>query len=158
MEKAVSDILKHTGENLRTGQEIAAASATVMQKRLEIMAGAAADPMRADHAELNRMGTEKVEALMASANAATEASVAFGETCQDIAQRQAELLRANMETLSNEANEASRLALQTEQIAQFWGQAIVDGMSLWAKGLDAQARIMAPVHATVTANAERLKK
>jgi len=157
MNKSVSDILRDTEANLRVGQEMAAATVVVVQKRLEILAGAAADPIRADHAEINRMSTEKVEALAASASAAGEATLALSETCTDIARRTGEQIQDNLDALSRETTDAGRLALQTEQIAQFWGQAMVDGMALWSQGLSAQAKIMAPVHEAVTANAERLK-
>lgn len=157
MDKSVSDILRDTEANLRVGQEMAAATVVVVQKRLEILAGAAADPIRADHAEINRMSTEKVEALAASASAAGEATLALSEACTDIARRTGEQFQDNLDALSRETTDAGRLALQTEQIAQFWGQAMVDGMALWSQGLSAQAKIMAPVHEAVTANAERLK-
>lgn len=157
MKKPVSDILQNAEANLRTGQEMAEASAFVVQKRLEKLAGAAVDPIRADHAEIGRMGSEKVEAFTASAGAASHAAFEMGEACTDIARRTTEQLQANLDALSRETDEAKRLALQTEQVAQFWGQAMVDGMALWSQGLSAQAKIMAPLHARVTENAKRLK-
>ena len=157
MNKSVSDILRDTETNFRVGQEMAAATVVVVQKRLEILAGAVSDPFRADHIEINRMSTEKVEALAASTGAAGEASLAFSQTCNDIARRTGEQLQDNLDALSQDMTDAARLALQTEQVAQIWGQAMVDGMDLWSQSLSAQAKIMAPVHAAVTANAERLK-
>lgn len=157
MKKTVTKILDETEANLRTGQEMAEATAFVMQKRLEIMAGAAADPLRANAAELGLMSREKVEAFTASATAASDAALEIGETYAGMAVRAGETLQANLDALAHEQDEAKRLAMQTEQVANFWGQAMLDGMTLWAQGLSAQARIMAPVHDTVQANAKRLR-
>lgn len=157
MKKSFAKILDGTEANLRTGQEVAEATAFVMQKRLGIMAEAVADPLRADTTELGRMGSEKVEAFTASATAASDAAVEISEACADIALRNSSTLQANLDALSHEPDESKRLALQTEQVAQFWGQAMLDGLDLWSKGLDAQARIMAPLHTRVTENAKRLK-
>lgn len=157
MKKSVTKIFDDIEANLRTGQEMADATAFVMQKRLEIMAGAAADPLRADAAELGLMGSEKVEAFTASATAAGDAALDISQTCASIALRTHETLQSNLDALAHEQNEAKRLALQTEQVANFWGQAMLDGISLWSKGLETQAKIMAPLHARVTDNAKRLK-
>lgn len=157
MKKSITKILNGTEANLRTGQEMVEASAFVMHKRIQIMADAATNPLQADAKELGRMGSEKVEAFTASATAAGDAAVQFGETYVDIARRAGETLQANLDALVHEPDEAKRLALQTEQAANFWGQAMLDGMTLWSKGLEAQAKIMAPLHSRVTANAKRLK-
>lgn len=158
MTDKISSAFLHAEQNLRTGQELVEATAYVVQKRLEILAGAAGDPMRADHEEIGRMGAEKVEAFTASAAAVGDAAVALGQSCTDMAVRQSQQLQSNLDALVQPRDDAARLALQTEQIAQFWGQAMIDSIDLWNQGLKAQADIMAPVHATATANAERLKK
>jgi len=157
VKKSVSKILNGTEANLRTGQEIAEATAFVLQKRIQILADAASNPLAADARELGRMGSEKVEAFTASATAVGDAAMQIGETYVDIARRTGESLQANLDALAHEPDEAKRLALQTEQAANFWGQAMLDGMSLWSKGLEAQAKIMAPLHSRVTENAKRLK-
>ena len=63
MQKTARNALR----NAQAGQELAQASAAVITRRFEIMGEALADPLRADHAELSRMGAEKVEAMTASA-------------------------------------------------------------------------------------------
>lgn len=158
MTDKISAALDDAEQNLRTGREMAEATAFVVQKRLEILASAVGDPLRADHAEIGLMSSEKVEALCASTGAASEAVVALGQNYADMAIRQGQHIQSSLSELSQPHDDASRLALQTEQIAQFWGQAMIDSIDLWSQSLKAQAEIMAPVHAAVTANAERLKK
>ena len=62
--------IDRAARTVRAGQETAEASAQVIARRLTIMGEAMANPLRADHAELSRMGAEKVEAMTASAGAA----------------------------------------------------------------------------------------
>ena len=157
MNKALRTVLRDAENNVRLGQEMAEASAVVLQKRLEMLADAAANPLGADHGEIGLMSSEKVEAFSASAHAAGEAALNLSDSCLEIARRNSETVQSNLDALSREPSEASRLALQTEQIAQFWGQAMIDSIELWSQSLKAQADIIAPVHAAVVQNAERLK-
>ena len=84
MQKTARNALR----NAQAGQELAQASAAVITRRFEIMGEALADPLRADHAELSRMGVEKVEAMTASAGAAYTGALDLAERAGRLAARE----------------------------------------------------------------------
>ena len=63
--------INHAARTARAGQELLQASGDVIARRLEIVAEAVRDPLKADLREMSLMGSEKVEALPASAGAGT---------------------------------------------------------------------------------------
>ena len=61
----------------QAGHELLQASGDVIARRLEIVADALRDPMKADLRELSLMGSEKVEALTASAEIGMNSAMAM---------------------------------------------------------------------------------
>ena len=59
--------IKQAARTARAGQELLQASGDVIARRLEIVADGFRDPLKADLREMSLMGSEKVEALSASA-------------------------------------------------------------------------------------------
>lgn len=144
--------------NAQTGQELVQASAAVITRRLEIMGEAMADPLRADHAELSRMGAEKIEALTASAGAACAGALDLAGRAGRIAAREGAETADRLGRLAR-ADSPARAALeQADWAFGLWSRALADGWGLYGATLKAQARALAPVHAAATANARRLNR
>ncbi|WP_313102625.1 phasin family protein [Brevundimonas sp.] len=141
----------------RVGQETAEASAQVIARRLAIMGEALADPLRADHAELGRMGVEKVEALTASAGAVATGALDLADQGRRIADRESVEASAHLARLAGADNLAGAAALQAAWGMGVWSRAIADGWGLGEALLKLQAEALSPIHAAVVANAERLK-
>ena len=144
--------------NAQAGQELAEASAAVITRRLAIMGEAMADPLRADHAELGRMGTEKVEAMAASAGAAYAGAMDLAERAGRLAAREGAEAADCLARLARADTLFAFAAAQTDWALGAWSRAMNDGWSLYGAALKAQGRAMAPVHAKATANARRLKR
>lgn len=154
MQKTTRNALR----NARTGQELAQASAAVIARRFEIMGEAMADPLRADHAELGRMGTEKVEAMAASAGAACAGALDLAERAGRLAAREGVEAADCLARLARADTPFAFAAAQTDWAMGAWSRAMSDGWTFCGAALKAQGRALAPVHAAATANARRLKR
>jgi hypothetical protein len=141
----------------RAGQETAEASAQVIARRLAIMGEALADPLNADHAELGRMGTEKVEALTASAGAVAAGALDLADQGRHIADREGLEASAHLARLAGADSLAGAAALQAAWGMGVWSRAIADGWGLGEAMLKLQAEALSPIHAAAVANAKRLK-
>ncbi|MNL14612.1 Phasin protein [compost metagenome] len=141
----------------RAGQETAEASAQVIARRLAIMGEALADPLRADHAELSRMGVEKVEALTASAGAVATGALNLADQGRRIADREGAEASAHLARLARADSLAGAAALQAAWGMGVWSRALADGWGLGEAMLKMQAEALSPIHAAAVANAERLK-
>ena len=138
--------------------ELLAASAQVIAARTAMMANGLADPLGVDMVEMSPMGTEKAEALAASAGALaghagvagqrlTRAALAEGEHA---AQAAADMLAAS--------SPVEAAGAQMRYALGWWGRANAQWLALNADLTRAQAAAVAPIHAAATANARRLKK
>ena len=154
MQKTARNALR----NAQAGQELAEASAAVITRRLGIMGEAMADPLRADHAELGRMGAEKVEAMAASAGAAFAGAMDLSQRAGRMAAREGAEAADCMARLARADNPFAFAAAQTDWAMGAWSRAISDGWSFYGAALKAQGQALAPVHAKATANARRLKR
>jgi hypothetical protein len=141
----------------RAGQETAEASARVIVRRLAIMGEAVADPLRADHAELSRMGTEKVEALTASAGAVASGTLELADHGRRIINREGLEASAHMTRLASADSLAGAAALQTAWGMGVWSRALSNSWDMGEALLKLQARALSPIHAAAVANARRLK-
>ena len=141
----------------RAGQETAEASAQVIARRLAIMGEALADPLRADHAELSRMGVEKVEALTASAGAVATGALDLADQGRRIADREGLEASAHMARLSRADSLAGAAALQAAWGMGLWSRAMADSWDMGEAVLKMQAQALSPIHAAAVANAKRLK-
>ncbi|WP_029913966.1 hypothetical protein [Caulobacter sp. UNC358MFTsu5.1] len=122
-----------------TGAELALASLRVVNARTPMIVQAVNDPARGNYAELTRMVSEKPLAFARGAHAAGPAWLAM-------------------------AAESNRYLTQAWR-APTWGLApalnsSLDAMAFWGRmmslGMAWQSAMLAPVHATATANARRL--
>ncbi|MFK0297801.1 phasin family protein [Brevundimonas sp. NPDC090276] len=142
----------------RAGQETAEASAQVIARRLAVLGEALADPLNADHAELGRMGTEKVEAFTASAGAVAAGALDLADQGRRIADREGLEASAHMTRLAGADSLAGAAALQAAWGMGVWSRAMADGWGLGEAMLKLQAEALSPIHAAAVANAERLKR
>lgn len=142
----------------RAGQELLQASGDVIARRLEIVAEAMRDPAKADLREMALMGSEKVEALAASAAAGLNGVTAMAATTAAVAAREtAAAQRALGAALSAESPAEAALA-QADWVGAAMGRTIRDGWALGAAMLKLQSDALAPIHAAAVANARRLKR
>ena len=150
--------IDHAARTARAGQETAEASAQVIARRLAIMGEALADPLNADHAELGRMGTEKVEALTASAGAMAAGALDLADQGRRIADREGLEASAHLARLSKADSLAGAAALQAAWGVGLWSRALSDSWNLGNTMLKLQAEALSPIHAAAVANAKRLRK
>lgn len=150
--------IDRAARTVRAGQETAEASAQVIARRLTIMGEAMANPLRADHAELGRMGPEKVEALTASAGAVASGAMDLADQGRRIANREGAEASAHMARLSKTDNLAGAAALQAAWGMGVWSRALSDSWNMGEAVLKMQAKALSPIHAAAVANARRLKK
>lgn len=148
--RAASSLVVANGEMMRAAGDVIAA-------RLEIMARGLADPGRADLREMSLMGTEKVEALSASATAVARNLGDLGD----------QLGRSVLAEVGHAAQTASRMAtadpaalagLQFHYAVGWWSRAAAQAFSLNAALLKTQAEALTPIQAAAVANAKRLRR
>lgn len=138
--------------------EMMQAAGDVVAARLNIMAAGMADPSRVDLKEMALMGSEKVEALSASAAAAAQT---FGE----IGGRLGSGVVTEMGLASRAAAEvAGATTPMAAAEAQFgyalgwWSRALGQAMVFNTEMLKVQAEALRPIHKAAVDNAKRLKK
>jgi hypothetical protein len=149
--------IDRAARTIRAGQETAEASAQVIARRLTIMGEAMANPLRADHAELGRMGSEKVEAMTASAGAVAAGAMDLADQGRRIADREGAEASAHMTRLASADSLAGAAALQAVWGMGVWSRALSDSWTMGESMLKLQAQALSPIHAAAVANAKRLK-
>lgn len=150
--------LSHAARTARVGQELLEASSGVISRRLEIAAEAIRNPLGGDYAELSLMGSEKVEAMWASAAAGLNGAMAAGEALGQAAAREAEAAGAALQAVASAACAAEALAVQSRWALNVWERALRTGWAFGASMLEAQTDALTPIHAAATANAQRLNR
>ncbi len=147
---------RHAARTHRASRELVEASGNVVARRLEILAEAVRDPLKADYAELALMGSEKVEALTASAAIGASGAMTTAETVGRIAAREGAAARRALDALAGARTPADVLAVQGQWALNAWSRSVRDGWAFGAAMLKLQADALQPIHAAATANARRL--
>lgn len=142
----------------RAGQELLQASSDVIARRLEIVAEAVRDPLKADLRELTLMGSEKVEALAASAAAGLSGAAAMATSGGAVAARETAAAQSALAAVMKAGHPAEAALAQSAWATAAMGRAVRDGWALGATMLKLQADALAPIHKAAVANAKRLKK
>ncbi len=138
------DLWSSAGKAATTGlrvAETAQASRKVLESRSRMIQAAIADPMRADHAELGRMVTEKVAAFGRAGVAATGDVLAIQASLQSNWSHAMSLMLSGRLPTAADAN----------AMAARSSNAVTRSIAVAGKAL-------APVHRTATGNARRLKR
>ncbi|MBD3837403.1 MAG: phasin [Brevundimonas sp.] len=134
------------------------ASAQVIAARTAILADGLADPLSADLTEISLMGSEKAEALAASAGAlASHAGATGGRWAEAALVEGRHAARAAADVMAA-ATPAEAAQAQMRYALGWWGRAGAQWLALGADMERAQSAAVAPIHAAATANARRLGK
>ena len=150
--------IKQAARTARAGQELLQASGDVIARRLEIVADALRDPLKADLREMSLMGSEKVEALTASASAGLNGAMSMAATTAAAAARETAAAQGALNAVLTARNPAEVALAQGSWMTAAMGRAVSDGWAFSASMLKLQAETLAPIHAAAVANAKRLKK
>lgn len=156
---------KRMARNARTAlgtatdsHEMLTASSDVIAARIEIMARAMADPLRADVTELSLMGTEKLEALSASAASVAGNVSSLAASASRSAMDEVGHARRAAAALSSARTPAAAASAQFAYAMGWWGRAAAQMTTLNAGLLKTQAEALKPLHSAAVANAKRLKR
>lgn len=150
--------IKQAARTAKAGQELLQASGDVIARRLEIVADALRDPLKADLREMSLMGSEKVEALTASATAGLNGAVSMAAVGAAAATRETAAAQDALNAVLTARNPAEAALAQGSWATAAMGRAVNDGWAFGATMLKLQAETLAPIHAVAIANAKRLKK
>jgi hypothetical protein len=138
--------------------EMTLAASSVIGTRTALAAAALREPHRADHAELARMGPEKI--------------AAFGEAGAAIAMEMWQLQRDTLAFIAAQVQGATCMALslstaptllhaidaQSSYVAETLDRAAHESATIAGRALNIAAIGAAPIHRRATANARRLAK
>jgi len=150
--------IKQAARTARAGQELLQASGDVIARRLEIVADGFRDPLKADLREMSLMGSEKVEALSASAAVGLNGAAALAATTAAVAARETAAAQAALGSVLKADSPAGAVLAQGAWMTAAMGRAVNDGWAFGATMLKLQADALAPIHAAAVANARRLKR
>ncbi len=142
----------------RAGQELLQASGDVIARRLEIVAEAVRDPLKADLREMSLMGSEKVVALTASASAGLNGAMSLAATSAAVAARETAAAQGALNAVLTARTPAEAALAQGNWVTAAMGRAVSDGWAFGTTMMKLQAETLAPIHAAAVANAKRLKR
>ena len=148
---------RHAARTARASRELIEASGAVIARRLEIVAEGVRDPLKADLRELTLMGSEKVEALAASAAAGLTGAAAMATHGAALAARETAAAQDALGAVLRAASPTEAVAAQGAWAAAAMSRAFSDGWAFGATLLKLQADALAPIHKAAVANARRLK-
>jgi O-methyltransferase involved in polyketide biosynthesis len=138
------------------GSDIAIATGQVIAKRMALGLEAARNPRSADREEFGRMVPEKVEAFSAASTIMLEQSGRAGrQVAQFASTEMAATTRAAM-AMTECASPMAFAQAQGEFVRSWFERASSSFVAMGVMALSMQDAAMAPIRATVVANAERL--
>ena len=150
--------IRQAARTARAGQELLQASGDVIARRLEIVAEAVRDPLKADLRELSLMGSEKVEALTASAEVGLNSAMAMAATTAATVTRETAAAQGALGAVLKAGSPVEAAAAQGAWATAAMSRAVSDGWAFGTTMLKLQADALAPIHAAAVANAKRLKR
>jgi hypothetical protein len=140
------------------GGEMMRAASEVIAARMTLMAEGLANPMKADIREMSLMGTEKMQALTASA---TAVAVTLGDVAARVSQSALDEVghaqQAASAITSADTPQAAAAAHYNYAVA-WWGRAAGQMLTLNTELMKVQADALKPIHSVAVANARRLKR
>ena len=142
----------------KAGHELLQASGDVIARRLEIVADALRDPLKADLREMSLMGSEKVEALSASASAMAKTFGDIGGRLGSSLMTEAGHASQAATAMVSAGSPAAALHAQYSYAVGWWGRAAGQMLALNTELLKGHADALRPIHRTAVANAKRLRK
>lgn len=138
--------------------EMMQAAGDVVAARLNILAAGLADPSKADLKEMALMGSEKVEALSASAAAVARTFGEIGGRLGSGVMTEMGLASRAAAAMTAAKTPAAAAEAQFGYAMGWWGRALSQAMTLNTEMLKVQAEALRPIHKAAVANAKRLKR
>lgn len=146
------------GDTALSGGEMLQAAGDVINARLNIIAAGLTDPSKVDLKEMSLMGSEKVEALSASASSMARTFGDIGGRVGSSVVAEAGLATQAAASIAAATTPAAALQAQYSYALGWWSRAAGRMLTLNTELLKGQADAMRPIHKTAVANAKRLKK
>jgi len=156
--KRMASNARSAGDNAVHGGEMLRASSDVINARLTIMAQAMANPMKADMAEMSLMGTEKMQAMAASATAVASDLGELAARVSKSAMEEIGYAQSAAALISSAASPQAAATAQYNYAVGWWSRATSQMLTLNTELLKAQADALKPIHSAAMANAKRLKR
>lgn len=141
-----------------SGGEMMKAAGDVINARLEIMAAGMVDPRKVDLTEMSLMGSEKVEAMSASASAMAKTFGDIGGRLGSGVMTEAGHASKAAASIAAAATPAAAMQAQYSYAVGWWSRAAAQMLTLNSAMLKGQADAIRPIHKTAVDNAKRLKK
>ena len=138
--------------------EMMNAAGEVVAARMSIMAAGMADPSRVDLKEMALMGSEKVEALSASAAATARTFAEVGGRLSAGAVTEMGLASRAAAEVAAARTLAAAVQAQYGYALGWWSRALSQALILNTEMLKVQTEAMRPIHKAAVDNAKRLKR
>ena len=141
-----------------SGGEMMNAAGEVVAARLNIMAAGMVDPSKVDLKEMALMGSEKVEALSASAAAVAQTFGQIGGRLGSGAVTEMGLASRAAAEMAAAKSPVAAAQAQYGYALGWWGRALSQALTFNTEMLKVQTEAMRPIHKAAVANAKRLKR
>lgn len=138
--------------------EMMNAAGEVVAARMSIMAAGMADPSKVDLKEMALMGSEKVEALSASAAATARTFAEVGGRLSAGAVTEMGLASRAVAEVAAAKTPAAVVQAQYGYALGWWSRALSQALTLNTEMLKVQTEAMRPIHKAAVDNAKRLKR
>jgi O-methyltransferase involved in polyketide biosynthesis len=152
----IGDMLAVATRNASTGGDLAITAGQVIAKRVALGIAAAMDPLRADHAEFERMVPEKVEAFSAAGMILLEQSGQANQQMTRLASDAAMTTARATIAMTGCTSPVSLVHAQGKFALEWFNRAASGFIAMGTLALGVQEAAMLPIRQTVFANAERL--
>jgi hypothetical protein len=154
--RKVTRTLASAGANSAKGAELAMASSRVVSKRTELGVAAIADPLQAEHRELERIIPEKTKAFSASNSVLIKGLGEMAEQAAGFVINEMAIATRMTSELALCRTPAAVLGLQSQLTMEWYGRLFSQYIELAALAVRSQGAMLTPVHRVATDNARRL--
>jgi O-methyltransferase involved in polyketide biosynthesis len=152
----IGDMFAIATRNASTGGDLAITASQIVAKRVALGIAAAMDPLRADHAEFERMVPEKVEAFSVAGMIMLEQSGQANRQMTRLASDAAMATARAAIAMTGCSSPVTLVQAQGRFTLEWFNRAVSDFIAMGMLALGAQEAAMLPIQQTVFANAERL--
>jgi hypothetical protein len=154
--RKVTKTLAVASTNLAKGAELAMASSRVVSKRAELGVAAIANPLQAEHRELERIIPEKTKAFSASNAVLIRGLGEMAEQAASFVINEMAIATRVTSELALCRTPAAVLGLQSRLAMGWYGRVFSQYIALAALAVRSQGAMLTPVHRAATGNARRL--
>jgi hypothetical protein len=154
--RKVTKTLAVASTNLAKGAELAMASGRVVSKRAELGVAAIANPLQAEHRELERIIPEKTKAFSASNAVLIRGLGEMAEQAASFVINEMAIATRMTSELALCRTPAAVLGLQSRLAMEWYGRVFSQYIELAALAVRSQGAMLTPVHRAAKDNARRL--